>query len=350
MAHQPADIHRRVHPKPDDRLRRHLRVQCRHRTGGNSERLAARHLLHRGRELHPPDRGDGPTATPGTEDCHATGRVDPTHAIYQDTTNVNNGTRLLVAADGNIWITGHLNYRVDPRGPDDIFSDPIPGDASGTSADDQLDVQNVLGIVSWATPSPWVPASRSGGIRLSSALTGDLDTHGMIFAANLSGRAEPSGQFAFDDPDGSFRGDFARTGRRRPEDHGGIRSGIARAGGTDGTGCTTSASGTRRCHRRLSPSSRASPRRRRSASTATPGASASSTKPRARACCAGSTSRWRWSLAALLLSELTRSRQPAPSAPSVSEGPPVVAQETAGPAVPPHGTAPGDRGSAAPAA
>ena len=65
---------------------------------------------------------------------------------------MNNGTRLLVAADGNIWITGHLNYRVDPRGPDAIFSDPIPGDASGSSADDQLDVQNVLGIVSWATP------------------------------------------------------------------------------------------------------------------------------------------------------------------------------------------------------
>jgi hypothetical protein len=145
-------------------------------------------------------------ATPGTKDCHATGRVDPAHAIYQDTTNVNNGTRLLVAADGNIWITGALNYRVDPRGPDDVFSDPIPGDASGTSADDQLDVQNVFGIVSWATPSPWVPASRSGGIRISSAVTDDLDTHGMIFAANLSGQPEPSGQFAFDFPDGSFRG------------------------------------------------------------------------------------------------------------------------------------------------
>jgi hypothetical protein len=147
------------------------------------------------------------SGTPGTEDCHVTGRVDPLHAIYQSA-NVNNGTRLLVAADGNIWITGHLNYRVDSRGPDLIFSDPIPGDASGSSADDQLDVQNVLGIVSWATPSPWVPASRSGAIRLSSALTEDpLDTHGMIFAANLSGRDEPSGQFAFDDPDGSFRGE-----------------------------------------------------------------------------------------------------------------------------------------------
>jgi hypothetical protein len=148
----------------------------------------------------------------GTKDCLFVGRVDPTYAIYQNTTNVNNGTRLLVAADGNIWITGDLNYRVDPRGPDDSFSDPIPGDASGTSPDDQLDVQNVLGIVSWATPSPWVPASRSGGVRLSSTLTDDLDTHGMIFAANLSGRPEPSGQFAFDAADGSFRGDSRLLG------------------------------------------------------------------------------------------------------------------------------------------
>ena len=142
----------------------------------------------------------------GTKDCHGTAFVDPNSAIYQDTANVNNGTRLTVAADGNIWITGHLNYRVEPRGPDGIFSDPIPGDDTGTSADDQLDVQNVLGVVSWATPSPWVPTSRSGGIRLSSDLTGNLQIHGMVFATNLSGQNEPSGQFSFDDPDGSYRG------------------------------------------------------------------------------------------------------------------------------------------------
>ena len=176
-----------------------------------------------------PQTAGGPTAN-GTEDCHATGRVDPTYAIYQDTANANNGTRLTVAADGNIWITGHLNYRVDPRGPDGIFSDPIPGDDTGTSADDQLDVQNVLGVLSWATPSPWVPASRSGGIRLSSDLTGDLQTHGMVFAANLSGRHEPSGQFSFDDPDGSYRGNLGRRGRRRPEDHGAVRPALAQQG------------------------------------------------------------------------------------------------------------------------
>ena len=133
--------------------------------------------------------------------------VNPTYAIYQDTVTAANGTRLTVAADGNIWITGHLNYRVEPRGADGFFSDPIPGDASGTSADDQLDVQNVLGIVSWGTTATWVPTSRAGGIRLSSALTGDLATHGMVFVANLSGQAEPSGQFSFDDPNGSYRGE-----------------------------------------------------------------------------------------------------------------------------------------------
>jgi hypothetical protein len=143
----------------------------------------------------------------GTKDCHVTGLVNPTYAIYQDTVTAANGTRLTVAGDGNIWITGNLNYRVEPRGADLAFSEPIPGDASGTSADDQLDVQNVLGIVSWGTTAPWVPTSRAGGIRLSSALTGDLATHGMVFVANLSGQAEPSGQFSFDDPDGSYRGE-----------------------------------------------------------------------------------------------------------------------------------------------
>ena len=99
----------------------------------------------------------------GTLACHVTGVVNPTYAIYQDTGNVNNGTRLTVAADGNVWITGNLNYRIEPRGADGDFSAPIPGDATGTSADDQMDVQNVLGVVSWATPSAWVPTSRAVG-------------------------------------------------------------------------------------------------------------------------------------------------------------------------------------------
>ena len=189
------------------------------------------------------------------------------YAIYQDTATAARGMRLTVAADGNIFITGHLNYRVEPRGADGIFSEPIPGDATGTSADDQLDVQNVLGIVSWGLGG-W-PA----GVRLSSALTGDLATHAMVFVANLNGKAEPSGQFSFDDPNGTYRGDLARPGRRRPEDHGDLRVSRGRTPGTRGTGCTTSASGTVRCRRRPSPASRTSPRRRRSASTATAGAS-----------------------------------------------------------------------------
>ena len=57
-----------------------------------------------------------------------------------------------------------------------------------------------------------MPTSRAGGIRLSSALTGDLATHAMVFVANLSGQAEPSGQFSFDDPDGSYRGESQVVG------------------------------------------------------------------------------------------------------------------------------------------
>jgi hypothetical protein len=125
--------------------------------------------------------------------------LTPPYAVYQDTVTLTRGMRLTVAADGNIFVAGPLNYRIEPRGADGFFSEPIPGDATGTSADDQLDVQNVLGIVSWGL-------GMSGGVRLSAALTGDLATHGMVFVANLSGNAEPSGQFSFDDPNGSYRG------------------------------------------------------------------------------------------------------------------------------------------------
>jgi hypothetical protein len=136
----------------------------------------------------------------GTYSLTGVDLATPLYAIYQDTANAPRGMRLTVAADRNIYIAGPLNYRIEPRGPDGIFSDPIPGDPTGTSADDQLDVQNVLGIVSWGLGG-------AGGVHLSSALTGDLPTHGMVFVANLNGNAEPSGQFSFDDPNGTFRGD-----------------------------------------------------------------------------------------------------------------------------------------------
>jgi hypothetical protein len=124
-----------------------------------------------------------------------------TWAIYQNTGLAADGMRLTVVADGNIFITGHLNLRVDPRGPDGFFSDPIPGDATGTSADDEMDVQNVLGVVAWGN------GGVASGIRLSSALNGDLATHAMVFAANLGLQPEPSGQFSFDDPNGPYRGE-----------------------------------------------------------------------------------------------------------------------------------------------
>ena len=125
--------------------------------------------------------------------------LSPTAAIYQDGVDATRGMRLTVAADGNIFIAGPLNYQVEPRGPDGFFSDPTPGDPGGTSADDQMNVQNVLGVVSWGS-------GMAGGVRLSAALDGNLATHGMVFVANLSSSAEPSGQFSFDDPNGNYRG------------------------------------------------------------------------------------------------------------------------------------------------
>ena len=108
--------------------------------------------------------------------------------------------RLTVAADGNICIAGHLNYRIEPRGADGIFSDPIPGDPTGTSADDQLDVQNVLGIVSWGLRG----GRAASGCRAPSPATSRPTPWSSW--PTLSGNAEPSGQFSFDDPNGTLPG------------------------------------------------------------------------------------------------------------------------------------------------
>ena len=95
--------------------------------------------------------------------------LDTTSALYQDTAEPRVGMRLTVAADGNIWITGPAQLPGRIRaGPDENFSEPTPGDPTGSSADDQIDVQNVLGIVSWATGTP-----NDGGVRLSSVLNGN---------------------------------------------------------------------------------------------------------------------------------------------------------------------------------
>lgn len=126
-------------------------------------------------------------------------------AIYQDLADPTRGARWTIAADRNIWITGHLAYQVEPRGADLVFSSPIPG-----SGDDALNVQNVLGVVSWAQGG-------AGGVRLSSWLSGanltanyplgsDLIIQGMFMAPNISGAAAPSGQVSFDDPNGPYRG------------------------------------------------------------------------------------------------------------------------------------------------
>jgi hypothetical protein len=122
-------------------------------------------------------------------------------AIYQDPADPSRGARLTVAANGDIVVTGHLVNRVDPRGLDGAFAEPTPG-----AGDDQLGVQNVLGIVSW-----------SGGVRLSSWLDQanlaatypngpDLLLQGMIMTPDINNAPAPNGQFSFEDPPGPYRG------------------------------------------------------------------------------------------------------------------------------------------------
>jgi hypothetical protein len=123
-------------------------------------------------------------------------------AMYQDPLNPNAGSRITVAANGNIFITGHLRYQTDSRGLDGVYGAPVG------SGDDQLLVQNVLGVVSWG-----------GGIRLASGLSQatltanypavpgtDLLLQGMFMAPNIGNAAEPNGQISFDDPNGAYRG------------------------------------------------------------------------------------------------------------------------------------------------
>jgi hypothetical protein len=123
-------------------------------------------------------------------------------AVYQDLADPTRGSRWTVVANGNIFITGHLAGRVDPRGPDLVFSSPTPG-----TGDDQLGVQNVLGVVSWG-----------GGIRLSrwlsqanlglnyAMLPTDLILQGMFMAVDMNNGASPIGEISFDDPNGAYRG------------------------------------------------------------------------------------------------------------------------------------------------
>jgi hypothetical protein len=245
---------------------------------------------------------------------------DTAYAIYQNTglttANKEDGTRLTVVADGNIFITGQLNYRIDPRGSDGEFSEPIPGDG-----DDQLDVQNVLGIFSWGL-------GMAGGVQLSSALTGNVDTHGLIFAANASGNAGPSGQFSFEDPDGSPRGESRVLG-------GVVQKTMGQFGQP------SSNSGYERNwfyderfrYRAVSPPKL--PLVESFTAATTLGIDSYTWRLGLFNWAGESMLRWinlalAVVLAGLLLSELTRARQPAPSGPSVSEGRPVVAEEQPG--------------------
>ena len=155
--------------------------------------------------LHGLRRGAYVVLSPATSN-NTNGGIDltPLYAIYQDTVTLTRGMRLTVAADGNIFIAGPLNYRVEPRGADLFFSDPIPGDASGTSADDQLDVQNVLGVVSWGLNGTASAYRAVSDCRPPSPATSRRTP--WCSWRTRAAYAEPSGQFSFDDPNGSYRG------------------------------------------------------------------------------------------------------------------------------------------------
>ncbi len=102
---------------------------------------------------------------------------------------------------GRIYITGNLNYQIDPRGADGSFDGPP---ATDPTQDDNLGVQNVLGVVSW-----------DGGIYLSPLglpAVGNLILHGMFMTPNLTGNQGDvnEGEFSF----GSQTGDACGTAFR----------------------------------------------------------------------------------------------------------------------------------------
>jgi hypothetical protein len=138
-------------------------------------------------------------------------RKDPSTAV---TRAIDQNTRLTIAADGDIYLTGNLTYQVDPRGGDAVFDSVNCNQAD----DDNLNVQNAFGVVSW-----------DGGIHLSSDLNqteinntlpvgdphrdGNLRFQGMFMTTNLSGGTSTGeGQISFDDPNGSFRGQASLLG------------------------------------------------------------------------------------------------------------------------------------------
>jgi hypothetical protein len=139
----------------------------------------------------------GPGVAPNINYCQGV-----TTAIYNDPADPLQGARWTVAADGNIFLTGHLILQRDPRAADLAFTAPVPGPG------DDLDVQNVLGVISWG-----------GGLRMSSWLSpanlanrypgidnANLYLQGMFMAPAINGGAAPIGQLSFDDSNGAYRG------------------------------------------------------------------------------------------------------------------------------------------------
>ena len=172
-----------------------------------------------------------------------TGWVDPSYAVYQNP-GATTATGRRHAPDGGRR-REHLHRRcvdsrVEPRGADLFFSDPIPGDASGASADDQLDVQNVLGVVFGGGSIGTGLGLTQGDLQLLAALTGDLQTHAS--PRGELGRSGPS-QWAvqFRRPERHLPRHLDGRGRCGSEDHGDLRASRSLTPATRGTGSTTSA-------------------------------------------------------------------------------------------------------------
>ncbi len=121
------------------------------------------------------------------------GDIQALHGPTTGAAAVNRDTLLDIIADGTISIAHHLRYQVDPRGADGVWG----------GSDDQLGVQNVLGLVSWDGD---VVIDTPDGF-------GPVDLHFIVMTPSLNGGAR-----------GEFR--VARQSTRPPEGNANLLGGV----------------------------------------------------------------------------------------------------------------------------
>jgi len=97
------------------------------------------------------------------------GGIQALHGPTTGAAAVNRDTLLDIIADGTINITHHLRYQADPRGADGVWG----------GSDDQIGVDNVLGLVSWNGD---VVIDTPDGF-------GPVDLHFIVMTPNLDGGA-----------------------------------------------------------------------------------------------------------------------------------------------------------------